>query len=104
MRVLGDEFCEKSQSTVGFSSSGKRRLRGDLVVLYSFLSMGVRDVHLFSLEPSDGMHGNDRKLCQGRVKLDIRKHFFTERAIKHWSRLPEEVVTALSLSQCLRGI
>jgi len=74
-------------------------VRGDFIAAFQYVKEACKKDgdKLFSRACCDRTRGNGFKQREGRFRLDIRKTFFTIRVVKHWNRLPREVVDIPSL-------
>ena len=71
----------------------KRRLCGDLIVAFQYLKGAYKwewDL-LFTWSDSDRTRKNSFILEKGRLRLDIRKKFFTQRVVRRWHCCPEKL-------------
>ena len=84
----------------GLTTLSERRVRGDLIEVFKILK-GFSKVDYktwFELSDNSRTRGHGYKLIKSRSRLDIRKHFFSQRVVNVWNSLPSEVVEAESVN------
>ncbi|KFQ78995.1 hypothetical protein N335_03757, partial [Phaethon lepturus] len=99
IRGKGQLSSEDRLKELGLFSLERRRLQGDLIAAFQSLKGAYKKAGegLFTRACSNRTRGNGFKLKESRFRLDPRKKFFTTRVVKHWPRLPRDVIDAPSL-------
>ena len=78
-----------------------RRARGDIIEAYKYLH-GIYKVNTCPLkldERAISTRGHNLKLQRQSYKKTLRQKFLVNRVVHAWNSLPEEVVTAPSLTE-----
>ncbi len=55
------------------------------------------DVNEYLITSQSSLRGHSKKLHKKRLKKDVKKYSFPDRAIDKWNALPEEVVCVKSI-------
>ena len=107
---LRDMSYEERLQTLKLPTLVYRRLRGDMIETYKITS-GKYDNEIQNIFPMykdhvkrPGNRGHSKKIFKTRTNLNLRKHFFTNRVIDFWNRLPEAVVSAPSVKSFERRL
>ena len=91
---------EERLRVTGLPTLEARRSRGDLIEVFKILRgfSKVDQKHFFHLAENNRTRGNRYKLAKSRSRLDLRKHFFSQRVVGEWNKLPNSVVEAESIN------
>ena len=83
------------------SSISERIRRGDMIETYKLITGKVDIESSQFFEPNEDcrIRGHHLKIKKRRTRLLLRSHFFSNRAVDLWNKLPEDVVSAISTNE-----
>ena len=85
---------------LGLPSLQNRRTRADLIEVKILNGIDNCDKsQLFHTQPLQRTRGHSQKLFKLQFRLDLRKHFFSQRVIDDLNNLSENVISSDSINQ-----
>ncbi|TRZ10214.1 hypothetical protein HGM15179_016893 [Zosterops borbonicus] len=99
IRLTEHFFYEERLRELELFTLEKKRVQNDVIAASQYLKRAYRKdgERLFTRACSDRRNGF--KLQDWTFKLDMRKILFTVSMVRHWNRLPRELVGAPSLAE-----
>ena len=91
---------EKRLESLKLWTLEERRNRADLLEvfrMYRGLST-TSFVSMFTLSSNTTTRGHTAKITKNRCRLDLRRHFFSERVIDRWNRLPQQAIDSPTIN------
>lgn len=78
-----------------------RRLRSDMIEVFKIMHgfEGLKPEKFFKLSDITHTRGHSMKIYKPNTRLEVRKHFFTQRVIDEWNNLPADVVQSSSVNE-----
>ena len=91
---------ERRLERLKLMSLEERRNRSDLIEMFK-ISKGESAIprnSFFRADTNERTRGHSRKLANDNFRLDVRKYFFSQRIVRRWNSLSEEVISAGSVN------
>ena len=98
-------YIDRLQS-LGLWSLEERRNRADLLEVFKIYK-GLSRISfssMFTLSNVTSTRGHTAKISKNRCRLDPRRHFFSERVIDRWNRLPQHIIDSVTLNAFKGGL
>jgi len=86
---------------LGLTTLEKRRQRGDLIEAYKIMTgkEQIDSEQFFQIsDTGHNLRGHSMKMAVKRCHTDTRKFFFSQRVVRHWNSLPQQVVDAVTVN------
>ena len=91
---LRNKSYEQRLAACDLFSLEKRRRRGDMIQVFKILNKidNVQEENYFQRNDDPRTRNNGFKLKGKRFQTNVAKHYFTNRVVEDWNRLPKPVV------------